>query len=178
MKRNTLTLSIAFAVVVSLAACGEQQKQSDESTKEEMSDHDQMHHEGMDHDHDAMMEEAEGSDYLSVPEGAKVFFANLEDGQTVSSPLKIEFGVEGMEVEPAGELNEGKGHHHIIINGSSLERGTVVPADSLNIHYGKGQTETELELPKGTHTLTMQFADGYHQSYGEQLSATISVTVE
>jgi hypothetical protein len=90
----------------------------------------------------------------------------------------VQFGIEGMEVEPAGDLNEGKGHHHVIINGTALDRGTMVPADSLNIHYGKGQTETELDLPKGEHTLTMQFADGYHQSYGEQMSATINVIVE
>lgn len=180
MKRNILTLSIAFVLAISFTSCGDQSKSAEKDAKEEMTDHDKMHDEGVDHDHDheAMMEEAEGSEFLAIPEGAKVYFANLEDGQTVSSPVKVEFGIEGMEVEPAGELNEGKGHHHIIINGGSLERGAVVPADSVNIHYGKGQTETELELPAGTHTLTMQFADGYHQSYGEQLSATISITVE
>jgi hypothetical protein len=90
----------------------------------------------------------------------------------------VEFGIEGMEVEPAGELNEGKGHHHIIINGDAIERGSVVPADETNIHFGKGQTSTEMELAPGEYTLTMQFADGAHQSYGEQMAATISVTVE
>ena len=140
-----------------------------------------MHEAGVDHedhDHDAMAEEAEEAEPVAIPEGAKVYFANLEDGQTVTSPVKIEFGVEGMEVEPAGELNEGKGHHHIIINGGPLARGIIVPADSANIHFGKGQTETELELPVGKHMLTMQFADGYHQSYGLQLSSTITVVVE
>lgn len=169
---------LAIALGVFLASCGDTAKKTEEK---EMT-HDEMHEEGVDHeghsDHDAMAEEAEESDLLAVPEGAKVFFANLEDGQKVTSPVKVEFGVEGMEVQPAGELNEGKGHHHIIINGAPLERGTVVPADSTNIHYGKGQLETELELPAGEHTLTMQFADGYHQSYGPQMSATISVVVE
>lgn len=180
MKRNTLALSVAMAMIISFAACGGHSETTEDNgaTQEEMMDHEEMHEEGTDHDHEAMMEEAEGSEMLAIPEGARVYFANLEDGQTVSSPVKVEFGVEGMEVEPAGDLNEGKGHHHIIINGGALERGVVVPADSVNIHYGKGQTETELELPVGTHTLTMQFADGYHQSYGEQLSATISITVE
>ena len=115
---------------------------------------------------------------LPVPEGAKVFFANLEDGQTITSPYLIEFGIEGMEVEPAGEQNEGKGHHHIIIDANSIDKGTIVPADEKNIHFGKGQTNFEITLEPGEHTLTLQFADGFHQSYGEQLSATITVNVE
>ena len=53
-----------------------------------------------------------------------------------------------------------------------------VPADSTSIHYGKGQIETELTLSPGKHTLTMQFADGFHQSYGEEWSATIEVIVQ
>lgn len=174
MKTTLITTAIAGAFF--LAACGgaTQEKEVAEETT-----HEEMHAEGHDHDHAEMNEEAEAEvELLAVPEGAKVFFANLEDGATVTSPVKIEFGVEGMEVEPAGELNEGKGHHHIIIDGSALEAGTVVPADDKNIHYGKGQTETEIELAAGEHTLTMQFADGYHQSYGPQMSATITVVVE
>jgi hypothetical protein len=169
--------SLAIALGVFLASCGEAPKKTEEL---EMN-HDEMHEAGVDHedhDHDAMVEKAVESEPAAIPEGAKVFFANLEDGQTLTSPLKIEFGVEGMEVEAAGALNEGKGHHHIIINGAAMARGTVVPADSANIHFGKGQLETELDLPAGKHTLTMQFADGYHQSYGEQMSATITVVVE
>ena len=168
---------LAIALGVFLASCGDTAKKSEEK---EMT-HDEMHEAGVDHedhDHDAMAEEAEEAEPVAIPEGAKVYFANLEDGQTVTSPVKIEFGVEGMEVEPAGELNEGKGHHHIIINGGPLARGIIVPADSANIHFGKGQTETELELPVGKHMLTIQFADGYHQSYGLQLSSTITVVVE
>lgn len=115
---------------------------------------------------------------LTVPEGANVFFANLNDGDKVSSPIEIEFGLEGMEIEPAGNLTQGKGHHHIIVDGGAIERGTMVPANETNIHFGKGQTSTTLELAAGEHTLTLQFADGFHQSYGEQMSATITVMVE
>ena len=119
----------------------------------------------------------------TVPEATEnkvqpeVFFILPKNGDTVSSPVKITMGVKGMEVEPAGQINEGKGHHHLIINGSHIEKGTVVPADSTHIHFGKGQTETELELPPGKHTITMQFADGVHVSYGESMSSTIEVVV-
>lgn len=135
------------------------------------------HHDGHDHNHGDHAE-SNANSLLAVPAEAKVFFANLADGDTVTSPFTVQFGIEGMEVEPAGEANEGKGHHHIIINGSAITEGEVVPADSLNIHFGGGQTETELTLEPGTYSLTMQFADGYHRSYGEQLSATIQVNVQ
>lgn len=114
----------------------------------------------------------------AVPEGAKVMFVEPKDGAKVKSPVKFVFGVEGVEVEKAGEVHEGKGHHHLIIDAEGTKAGTAVPADETHIHYGGGQTETEVELKPGEHTLTMQFADGLHRSYGEPLRATIKVTVE
>ena len=107
-----------------------------------------------------------------------VNFDSPADGATVTSPVTIKMTVAGMEVEPAGMVNEGKGHHHLVIDGSFVEKGTVVPTDSTHIHFGKGQTETEVELSPGKHTLTLQFADGIHMSYGEEWSKTIEVIVE
>jgi hypothetical protein len=184
MKKKVLQISFLFGLAV-MVACGQAPK-NEESQSEEKTE---MKEEHADHDHDKMMEEKkdEGqTDLLAVPDSAKVFFAGLEQSGNEVDPetgesmgvVKVMFGVEGMEVEPAGELNEGKGHHHLIINGGPLEAGIVVPADSVNIHYGKGQTETELRLPAGEHTLTMQFADGYHRSYGEQLSVTETIVVK
>ena len=130
--------------------------------------------EAHDHDHSSMG----GDEVPSVPKNARVFFANIEDGATVTSPFYVEFGVEGMEVEPAGLVKEGFGHHHIIIDGDMIAHGEAVPADETHIHYGGGQTGDTLQLETGTHTLIMQFADGLHRSYGEQMAAKISVTVE
>ncbi len=107
----------------------------------------------------------------------EVFFVNISDGDTVTSPVLVQMGVNGIEVEPAGEEKEGYGHHHIIINGTYLEKGTIVPMNETNIHYGKGQTSDTLELTPGEHTLTLQFADGLHQSYGYKLSNTIKIVV-
>ncbi|MCB0802230.1 MAG: DUF4399 domain-containing protein [Flavobacteriales bacterium] len=174
MKKQILVVALITSASYFMTSCGAPEAKQEEAVQtEETHDHDHA-----DHDHDAMMEEAADTELLPVAEGAKVFFANLKDGQTVKSPVKIVFGVEGMTVKPAGELTEGTGHHHIIIDGAFLARGEAVPADSLNIHYGGGQTEAEIELAPGKHTLTMQFADGLHQSYGEQMSATITVNVE
>ena len=107
-----------------------------------------------------------------------VDFGNLKDGDTVTSPVKIEFLVYGKTIKPAGEDVEGTGHHHIIVDGGSIQAGTVVPADDTHIHFGKGQTETSLELSPGKHTLTLQFADYAHRSFGGKWSKTITVNVE
>lgn len=112
------------------------------------------------------------------PEGAKVWFANLKDGDKVKSPVKVEMLVEGMEVKPAGTNEPNTGHHHLIIDGVASEFGVAVPADETHIHFGQGQTDTEIELAPGEHTLTLQFADLAHRSYGPQMSATIKITVE
>ncbi|HXC06339.1 MAG TPA: DUF4399 domain-containing protein [Bacteroidia bacterium] len=107
-----------------------------------------------------------------------VYFANLKNGDKVHSPVMIEMGVRGMVVEPAGKVEEGKGHHHLIIDGSFVEQGQPVPEDATHIHFGKGQTAYAAELYPGKHTLTLQFANGLHQSYGQDWSHTISITVE
>lgn len=129
-------------------------------------------HEGHDHNHESMapeeMDEAAG----------RVFFANLENGDTVSNPVYVEFGVEGMDVRPAGEIVEGTGHHHLLIGNAFLAKGEVVPADSVNIHYGGGQTSDTVTLPMGEVRLGMQFANGVHASYGRDMSASIKVFVK
>lgn len=107
-----------------------------------------------------------------------VYFENLTDGQEVSSSVLVEMGVKGMEVEPAGEVNKNKGHHHIIIDGGFMKTGETIPANETHIHYGKGQTEATIELTPGQHTITLQFANGLHQSYGEAWSKTITVNVK
>lgn len=130
-----------------------------------------------DHDHSAM-EAGADAEALLVPAGARVFFANVNDGDTVTSPLLVQFGIEGMEVKPAGEIVKGTGHHHIIVDGVGGTAGEVVPADETHIHFGGGQTETELTLTPGQHTLSLQFANGIHQSFGPQMAATITVFVK
>jgi len=107
-----------------------------------------------------------------------VSFIEPADGATVSSPFKVKFAVTGMDVKPAGDMSANTGHHHLLINGGSMKAGESIPFDDTHMHFGKGQTETEVKLPPGKYKLTMQFANGAHQSYGEGLSKTINVTVK
>jgi Domain of unknown function (DUF4399) len=116
---------------------------------------------------------------LAVPAGAKVYFKNLKDGESVKSPVKVEMGVDGMQLDTAGALVAGTGHHHLLIDaGDSIPAGTLVPKDSTHLHFGKAQSSADVKLAPGKHVLTLQFADGIHRSYGAQMAATINVTVK
>jgi hypothetical protein len=171
MKKLFIPL-IAFGL---LTACETTPATTEENTEVEtmVDDHDGHDHDGHDHG-----DEMSGPEMPAVPADSKIFFANLEDGATVTSPVYVEFGAEGIEVEPAGLVKEGYGHHHIIINGDVIPISKAVPADDTHIHYGGGQKGDTLDLPAGNHTLILQYADGLHRSYGEALSAKINVTVE
>jgi hypothetical protein len=59
----------------------------------------------------------------------------------------------------------------------AMPEGQAIPADDMHLHFGKGQTETEVTLKPGEHKLTLQFADGAHRSYGPKMSKTIKITV-
>lgn len=111
-----------------------------------------------------------------TPKG-RVFFSEPKDGTTINEPVKVVMGLEGMEIKPAGEVVEGTGHHHILINQDFMAPGQVIPTDDSHRHFGKGQTDAVLELPPGDYKLTLQFADGLHRSYGKELSATINIKV-
>jgi len=116
-------------------------------------------------------------EFMALPAGAAVKFAEPADGASVRSPFKVVFQVTGAQIKPAGALEAGTGHHHLLIDGGPTPAGVVVPADATHLHFGKGQTETTLTLAPGMHTLTLQFADGLHRSYGPEVSASIKVEV-
>lgn len=117
-----------------------------------------------------------------APPDAKVYFIDLQDGQTVSSPVTIRFGLSGMGVAPAGvEDKKNTGHHHLIINEAieGEELNEPIPADDNHIHFGGGQTEATVELPPGTHTLQLVLGDWSHIPHNPPvMSERISVTVK
>lgn len=122
------------------------------------------------------------------PETASLYFINLSDGDTVSSPVTVQFGLAGMGVAPAGVVEkENVGHHHLLINRAPLGEGPDgaeewefgLPADDNHKHFGGGQTEVTLELPAGTHTLQMVLGDHSHVPFGPQMATdVITITVE
>ena len=108
----------------------------------------------------------------------KIFFKNLAEGDTLESPFLVEMGVVGMKIKPAGQVEAGTGHHHILLNRSFMKYGEIIPMDKQHLHYGKGDTVAEINLPSGSHKLTLQFANGMHMSYGQQFSNTINIYVK
>ena len=116
-----------------------------------------------------------------IPSNARIYFVNLKDGQTVTSPLKVEMGVEGLQVDTAnGVLKPASGHHHILVDIDSIATGVIVPpTDSLHhYHFGKAQTSGEIILTPGKHTIVLQFADGRHRSFGTRLTSKVTVNVK
>lgn len=88
-------------------------------------------------------------------------------------------GTEGLSVDTAnGILKPASGHHHILVGIDSIATGTVIQKDSLHIHFGNAQTKAEIPLKPGKHTLTLQFADALHRSYGSRLTSKITVNVK
>jgi hypothetical protein len=120
----------------------------------------------------------------ALPADAKVGWGMPVDGATSVGPLengkvmvKVAMTASGVAIKPAGAVEAGSGHHHILIDVPSVPAGTVVPKDEQHLHFGQAQTEASIPLGTGPHTLTLQLADGLHRSYGEALSASIKVTV-
>jgi Domain of unknown function (DUF4399) len=119
--------------------------------------------------------------------GAKVFFVNVKDGDTVTSPFKVEFGVEGMSIVPAETDQVNSGHHHLFIDRPALgktedgaeELANNIIKDEKNVHFGKGQTDTMVELPAGKHTLQMVLGDKDHIPHNPPLATeVITITVQ
>ncbi len=165
---NTRQL-IPIALILVLAACNNSSKNEAKETDNTVNNM----------DHTMPMPTGNVPALPAIPEGAKVFFKNIKEGATISSPFKLEMGVEMIRVDTAGPVADGGGHHHLFIDAEdSLSTGSIIPKDSTHVHFGKGQTEYELKLTPGKHKLSLQMADGLHRSYGSKLSATVNVTVK
>lgn len=176
---NKIRIVSAIPLILALAACNEAPAEeaapavAEAPATEEAPAHDHAHH-----------AEGDAPALPAVPEGARVFFVSPADGARIAGvpvdgkvKVAVVMGAENVRVGPAGEVEEGAGHHHIIVDATATPVGAAVPADDTHIHFGGGQTETELMLSPGEHTLTLQLADGIHRSYGPALSSSITITV-
>lgn len=115
----------------------------------------------------------------AAPEGARVYFITPRDGATVANPVRVEFGIEGMEVVPAGQAAPRSGHHHLLVDTQQPASDRPIPADANHIHFGDGSTSTELTLEPGEHTLQLLFADHLHIPHDPPVSSQpITITVE
>jgi hypothetical protein len=117
---------------------------------------------------------------VALPEKDGVYFITPRDGDTVTSPVVVRFGLKGKGVAPAGVNQANTGHHHILIDVADLPPMNVaVPSDERHVHFGGGQTETSLKLTPGKHTLQLVLGDHLHVPLGQPwVSEKITITVK
>lgn len=156
--------------LISLAACssGGSEPPAEETTAPEIAT-----------EAEAPVAEPAGMPRTQAPEGARVFFITPQDGATVTSPVTVEFGLERMDVVPAGVDEPNSGHHHLLVDTELPPLDQPIPADPYHIHFGDGSTSTELELEPGEHTLVLLLGDHLHVPHDPPISSpTITITVE
>ena len=113
-------------------------------------------------------------------EGTTVYFVAPASGATVPSTFTVKFGLKGMGIAPAGVQHANTGHHHLLIDVAELpDFNAALPATNNIRHFGGGQTEAEITLPPGQHTLQLVFADYLHIPHDRPVvSEKITITVK
>lgn len=112
-----------------------------------------------------LMPAAFAGDFVSKsPDNAQLYFISPADGETVTATFTVQFGLKGMGVAPAGVDRDNTGHHHLLIDTdlASLDLGKPLPATDQVKHFGGGQTEAEITLPPGKHTLQLLLGNYVH----------------
>lgn len=116
--------------------------------------------------------------FTPSPAGAEVYFIDLKDGATVPERLRLSFGLKNMNVAPAGSDAARSGHHHLLIDTELPPLNQPIPNDFKHLHFGGGQTGTEITLKPGTHTLQLLLGDRNHVPHSPPvMSPRIHVTV-
>jgi hypothetical protein len=123
---------------------------------------------------------AQGLPKTKSPAGAVAYIISPRDGDTVTSPFTVQFGLKGMGVAPAGINFTNTGHHHLLIDVTEMPDFKLpLPATDKIKHFGLGQTETELSLPAGRHTLQLVLGDLLHIPHDPPVvSKKITITVK
>ena len=117
------------------------------------------------------------ADRQPSPEGANAYIISPADGERVPSRFTVRFGLQGMGIAPAGVDKAGTGHFHLVVDGRlpAFDR----PMGKSVRHFGGGQTEARIELPRGHHRLQLILGDGRHVPHDPPVvSAPIEITVD
>ena len=127
----------------------------------------------------SVAQETPGLPRSPAPEGAETYIQSPANGAVVTAPFTVRFGLRGVGVAPAGVQLPNTGHHHLLIDVTEMPSfGLPLPATENVRHYGLGQTETELELPPGEHTLQLLLGDWLHIPHEPTvISEVVTITV-
>ena len=172
MTKRLTASTLLFATSLILSACGAPAEDPSTDTADGGTSPEETSHAADQQDGSLSLPRSES------PDGARVFFITPADGDTVESPVFIEFGIEGMTVVPAGTAQEHSGHHHLIINAELPRPDMPIPANDNYVHFGDGSTSTSIELPPGEHSLQLLLGDHLHIPHNPPVSSEkITITV-
>jgi cytochrome c553 len=96
------------------------------------------------------------------PPDARVSFVGLQEDAVLPPKATIHFGLSNMGVAPAGIEKPNTGHHHLLIDTKLPDLNKPIPSDFNHLHFGAGQTEAEITLTPGYHTLQLLLGDQDH----------------
>ncbi len=114
-----------------------------------------------------------------VGSAASVEIVQPADGAVLDSgPVLVVMEAEGVTIAPAGTMDTGTGHHHLIVDGD-VDWTLPIPNDpGVHYHMGLAQTDFTLEeLSPGEHRIIAVVADGVHIPLDPPVSDTITVTI-
>lgn len=116
---------------------------------------------------------------VAAVSGTSLYFINIKNGDTVASPVTVQFGLKGMGVAPAGVEKAATGHHHLLVDVAELDVNNGIPMSDQHRHFGLGQTEVSIALKPGVHTLQLVLGDQNHiPHHPVVMSERITVTVK
>lgn len=113
-----------------------------------------------------------------VPKQASAFIISPQDGAQVSSPFKVQFGIQHFAIAPAGENIHKAGHYHLLIDlDTPLSMDEAIPYTKNHRHFDQGETQVILTLPAGQHTLQLVVGDEEHEPFERLVSPKITIEV-
>jgi hypothetical protein len=118
---------------------------------------------------------AHAQERTSAAPGAKAYIISPAEGAKVKGPVTVRFGLKGMGIAPAGVTAENTGHHHLLVD-TPVPTDLSVPLPVVEgkiLHFGKGQTETEVNLPPGPHTLQLLLGDAAHRPHNPPVASDV-----
>lgn len=121
-----------------------------------------------------------GAELSNSHKEAKAYIISPADGAVVKKTFKVVFGLSNMGVAPAGTMQKNTGHHHLLIDMDSLPDLTKpLGKNEQLMHFGGGQTEALITLPKGQHTLQLVLGNYAHTPHKiPVVSEKVTITVE
>ena len=100
----------------------------------------------------------------------RVFFIEPKNNATLSSPVHMKFGSEGIEISPVppGDLKDtrpGVAHYHVGIDQDCLPPGkNIVKGTPSWVHFGDGKDVFDSQMSPGRHKLAVQLGDDLHNT--------------